>query len=89
MQPIYAPRPDGSFVIAGTFGPYHVTLGDPLYVQVQAAHAAALSAGAEFPPEPEPPPIVIPEPPQPTRAELMAAIAALAAKIETLPESGA
>lgn len=48
-------RADGTVVVQGAFGPYHVTAEDPLF---DAASAAA--AGLDLPPEPAPPPFVPP-----------------------------
>jgi len=46
MQVLHA-RADGSFVIAGPSGPYHVTAEDPMF-----AEAAAAALGAVLAPEP-------------------------------------
>lgn len=86
MVPLYAPRPDGSFVIMGPLGPYHVTLDDPLYLDVLAAHADAVAEGVAFPPEPEPEMIHIPPPPLPGRAALLQQLEQLRAQIEALPQ---
>jgi hypothetical protein len=43
-------RPDGSFVIAGALGPYHVTASDEIYDLVAAA-----AEGLDLPPEAIPP----------------------------------
>lgn len=71
-------RPDGTFVIRLANGwPYHVTLDDPLFPEVAAA-----AEGVDLPPEPMPEPLAAP--PEPTKAELLAQLAALAARIEAL-----
>ena len=73
-------RPNGTFVITHpeTGYPYHVLADDPLFaVYAQEAAAAPL--------ETPPPPVVILPKPAPTKAELLAELAALQAKIEAMP----
>ena len=71
-------RPDGTFVIRLPNGwPYHVVQDDPLFPEVAAA-----AEGVDLPPEPMPEPLAAP--PEPTKAELLAQLAALAARIEAL-----
>jgi hypothetical protein len=75
-------RTDGTFVITYNGKPYHVTQDDPLFTEVATA-----AVGVDLPPEPGPPAeVVLPQPPQPTRAQLMARLAELQAQIEALPE---
>jgi hypothetical protein len=80
-------RPDGSLVGVVNGQPYHL-LDDPalcppeLWGQAQELHAALLD---ELPLEPAPELIVIPPAPEPTKAELMAQLQALSAKISALP----
>jgi hypothetical protein len=74
-------RADGTFVVSLNGLPYHVLLDDPLYAEVAAA-----AVGVTLPPEPGPPAdVVLPQPPQPTRAELMAQLLRIQAQIEALP----
>ena len=74
-------RTDGTFVITYNGKPYHVTQDDPLYAEVATA-----AVGIDLPPEPGPPAaVVLPQPPQPTRAELMAQLLRIQAQIEALP----
>jgi hypothetical protein len=55
--PLHA-RVDGSFVVRGPSGPYHVTVEDPLYAEV-VTRAASL----ELPPEPAPSEPALPQRP--------------------------
>lgn len=51
MRVLYPPRPDGSFVIEGALGSYHVTHDDPLFAEASAAYEAQVAAGETLPPE--------------------------------------
>jgi len=77
-------RDDGTFVIEHNGYPYHVTHDDAMY-----AEASAAAEGIEFPPEPLPQEVVLPSPPQPTRAQLFTKLQQLQAQIEALPEGAA
>ncbi|HEV7455904.1 MAG TPA: hypothetical protein VGN96_03945 [Roseococcus sp.] len=80
VKVIYAPRPDGTFVIEHPGGGYHVTHDDPLYPE-----AAAAAAGRDdLPPEPEPRVFSAETMPPPTLSQLQAQLAALQAQIEAL-----
>lgn len=72
-------RADGTFVIEHpvTGFPYHVLPGDPLSEGISAAEVAAA------PLETLPPPPVLPS--EPTKQDLQAQLADLAAKIQALP----
>lgn len=72
-------RPDGTFVVELDGLPYHVEKHDALYAEVAAA-----AEGVDLPPEPVPEPDVLPPPPQPSKAELMAQLAAIQAQIHAL-----
>ena len=74
-------RDDGTFVIEHNGYPYHVTHDDPLYAEAQAA-----AVGLTLLPESLPQEQSLPQPPQPTRAELLAKLQQLQTQIEALPE---
>lgn len=84
MQVLHPPRPDGTFVIQGPLGPYHVLHDDPLFPEASAAYAALIAAGETLPPEPAPPPVVIPPQPPPTVPELLAQVQAIQAQLEAM-----
>lgn len=79
MEILHA-RADGTFVVQLPDGAYHVTQDHPLYDIVAAA-----AEGREFPPEPPPRVFSAETVPPPTKAQLQAQLAALAAQIEALP----
>ena len=84
MQVLHPQRPDGTFVIQGPLGPYHVTQDDPLFGAVSDAYAALVEAGETLPPEPVPPPVIIPPQPPPTVADLLAQVQAIQAQLEAM-----
>ena len=73
-------RQDGTFVIDHNGYPYHVVPGDPLGDQFSPEEIAAALLDPELPVMTPPP-----APPEPTKAELLQQLQALAAKIEALP----
>lgn len=74
-------RDDGSFVIEHNGYPYHVSQSHEWFAEVSAE-----AQGKEYPPEPMPQEVVLPTPPQPSRAELLAKLPRIQAQIEALPE---
>lgn len=74
-------RGDGSFVIELNGSPYHVIESDPLFAEVAAA-----AEGVDLPLEPAPE-TPAPQPvAQPTRLELQAQLAQIAAQISALED---
>lgn len=72
-------RTDGTYIIDHNGLPYHVLPGDPIGEGVSPEDVAAA------PLEALPPPVSVPTPPEPTKAELMAALLSLQTKIEAMP----
>lgn len=77
MMRVLHARLDGTFVIEGAMGPYHVEKHDALYAEVAAA-----AEGLALEPEPVPEPFIVPPVPPPTKAALMAKLLALQTQIE-------